>query len=240
MTAVSIVLLAIGAGDLSHGLAGMPASRFRAALASAISIATAIVGVMLVDASGGDAMAAVGIAIVVSTAWQLVRVGFSNAVIQLSTIGAGVVAAVMVSTVRLEADGGDSLWADFLGESRIGLIQRERPATVLMVLALGVVLVSTANAVVRIVLEVVIDGDPPTTRIRGGRVIGPLERLLVLGFVLAGQPTTAALVVTAKSLLRYPELRSHDDVDIHAVTEYVLIGSLVSWAIALAATLAVV
>ena len=68
-------------------------------------------------------------------------------------------------------------------------------------------------------------------------MIGPLERLLIIGFVVAGQPMTAALVVTAKSLLRYPELRSHDDVDVHAVTEYVLIGSLMSWAVALAATI---
>ena len=238
MNALAIVLLSVGIGDLTHGLAGMPATPRRAMIASGFSIATAISGVLLVDASGGDAMATIGIAIVVSTAWQMVRVGFTNATIQLSTIGAGIVAAVMVSTVRLEGDG-NSLWTRFLDESRLHLIQREPPSTVLMVLAIGVILISTANAVVRIVLEVVIEGDPPTTRIRGGRVIGPLERLLIVGFVLAGQPTTAAIVVTAKSLLRYPELRAHDDVDIHSVTEYVLIGSLVSWSMALAATLTV-
>ncbi|MEQ8840450.1 MAG: hypothetical protein RIB98_05685 [Acidimicrobiales bacterium] len=239
MTALAIVLLSVGVGDLTHGLAGMPVSRRRAVIATGFSIATAITGTLLVGAAGGDAMATAVIAIIVSAAWQLVRVGFSDAMIQLGTIGAGVVAAVMVSTVHLE-DGADSVWRSFLDESRIHLIQREGPVTVLLVLALGVVLISTANAVVRIVLEVVIDGEAPTTRIRGGRVIGSLERLLILGFVLAGQPTTAALVVTAKSLLRYPELRAHDDVDIHAVTEYVLIGSLVSWTLALGATLVVV
>ena len=64
--------------------------------------------------------------------------------------------------------------------------------------------------------------------------------MLVLGLVIAGEPTTAALVVTAKSLLRYPELREHDEVDLHAVTEYVLIGSLVSWTIAFGAALLIV
>lgn len=239
MTALALVLLSIGVGDLTHGLAGMPVSRRRAMIAVGFSIATAITGTLLVAASGSDAMATVGVAIVVSTAWQLVRVGFADATMQLGTIGAGIVASVMVSTVHLE-DGADSVWRSFLDESRIHLIQRAGPATVLLVLALGVVLIATSNAVVRIVLEVVIDGDPPTTRIRGGRVIGPLERLLILGFVLAGEPTTAALVVTAKSLLRYPELRAHDDVDIHAVTEYVLIGSLVSWTLALGGSLVVV
>ncbi|MEZ5165180.1 MAG: hypothetical protein R2695_01345 [Acidimicrobiales bacterium] len=64
-------------------------------------------------------------------------------------------------------------------------------------------------------------------------MIGPLERLLILGLVVAGQPTTAALVVTAKSLLRYPELRDADGIDVHELTEYVLIGSLLSWMLAL-------
>ena len=77
---------------------------------------------------------------------------------------------------------------------------------------------------------------------RGGRLIGPLERYLILGLALAGEPTAASLVVAAKSILRFPELASVarredrgerlDRVD--AVTEYVLIGSLVSWAVALA------
>ena len=127
-----------------------------------------------------------------------------------------------------------------LEESRIEVVRETHPAVVLLTLAVGVFMIATANAIVRVVLDVVIDGEPPTTRIRGGRVIGPLERLLIVGFVIAGQPTTAALVVTAKSLLRYPELRSHDDVDVHAVTEYVLIGSLMSWAVALAATIPLV
>jgi len=239
MTALALVLLAIGVGDLSHGLAGMPKNRDRALFAVAVSIATVLIGVVLVDASGSDAVATVAVASIVCAAWQLVRVGFADATVQLATIGAGVVAAVMISTVRLESDG-TGLWERFLDESRISLIRNEPPATILMVLAIGVVLIASANAVVRIVLEVVIDGDPPTTRIRGGRVIGPLERLLIVGLVIAGEPTTAALVVTAKSLLRYPELRSHDDVDIHAVTEYVLIGSLMSWTLALASTLAVI
>lgn len=84
--------------------------------------------------------------------------------------------------------------------------------------------------------------------------IGPLERWLIFGLALAGQPTAAALVISAKSLIRFPELQSKGGhrraVDISAesnargpvqqideLTEYFLIGSLLSWLIALLAAL---
>lgn len=234
MTALAIVLLAIGFGDLTHGLAGMPASRNRAVLAIGVSLLVGVIGVLGNDGRGQDAVVTIVVVAIVASAWQLVRVGFAAPQLQLATLGGGIAAAAVISTLHFSGHNGR--WGDFLDESRIDLIRETPAAEVLLVLGVGVVMVATANAIVRVVLDVVIDGDPPTTRIRGGRVIGPLERLLIVGLVLAGQPTTAALVVTAKSLLRYPELRSHDDVDVHAVTEYVLIGSLMSWALALAAT----
>lgn len=237
MKALVIVVLAIGIGDLSHGLAGMPKNRRRAYLAASLSAAVAILAGLGLDATNADGWVAIGAAIVIAVSWQLVRVGFRSPVVHLTTLGFGVLAAIMVSTIHLEEAGG--LWVKYVEESRIRLIYSNRPSTTLMVFALGILLIATANAIVRTVLDVVIDGDAPATRLRGGRVIGPLERILILGFVIAGQPTTAALVVTAKSLLRYPELRAHDDVDVHSVTEYVLIGSLLSWSIALACSLAV-
>jgi hypothetical protein len=62
-----------------------------------------------------------------------------------------------------------------------------------------------------------------------------MERLLILGFAVAGQLTAAAIVVSAKSLLRFPEI-SRSDRRIDAVTEYFLVGSMSSWLIALAPT----
>jgi hypothetical protein len=68
-----------------------------------------------------------------------------------------------------------------------------------------------------------------------------LERVLIFGLGLAGQATAAALVIGAKGLLRYPELNglrnepaagpSARTIDV--VTEYLLIGSLTSWLLAL-------
>jgi hypothetical protein len=65
---------------------------------------------------------------------------------------------------------------------------------------------------------------------RGGRYIGWLERSLVLILVLMNQVNAVGFVVTAKSILRYGDIRdSHQ----RRVTEYVIIGTFLSfgWAI---------
>ncbi len=106
------------------------------------------------------------------------------------------------------------------------------------VLALGVALVqlATANVVVRQILDAV--GVPAATnekRLKGGRLLGPMERLFIVGLGLAGQLTAAAVVVAAKGLLRFPELqRGATHGGASDVSEYFLIGSLASWLVALA------
>ena len=67
---------------------------------------------------------------------------------------------------------------------------------------------------------------------RGGRLIGKLERLLILMLVLAGEPDGIGFLIAAKSILRFNELAG--DADRH-VSEYVIIGTLASfaWAIAI-------
>jgi hypothetical protein len=74
-------------------------------------------------------------------------------------------------------------------------------------------------------------------RLRGGRVLGPMERVLILGFGASGNLAAAGLVVAAKGLVRFPELSatSRDDraPRIDEVTEYFLIGSFASILLAL-------
>jgi hypothetical protein len=77
------------------------------------------------------------------------------------------------------------------------------------VLVAGVVLAlfATSNAIVRLVLTAAgTQFSPAEQRLRGGRIIGPIERVLIFGLGLAGEPTAAALVIGAKGLLRCPEL----------------------------------
>jgi len=64
-----------------------------------------------------------------------------------------------------------------------------------------------------------------------GLWIGRFERSLIVLLLISGAPTAVGLIVAAKSILRFPEITS----DKPTVTaEYVLVGSLASWGIAVA------
>lgn len=111
---------------------------------------------------------------------------------------------------------------------------------VVLVLGVSVVQLATANVTVRLVLDAV--GVPASTNektLKGGRLLGPMERLFVVALGLAGHLTAASIVVAAKGLLRFPELQA-DSRSAAArqgpsdVTEYFLIGSFASWLFALA------
>jgi hypothetical protein len=97
-------------------------------------------------------------------------------------------------------------------------------------------MLATANRVVRLVLEAA--GTPATkgeTKLTGGRLLGPMERLFVGTMVLSGDLTGAAVVIAAKGLLRLPEIRSSAEQAGGAadqVTEYFLIGTFSSLLIA--------
>jgi hypothetical protein len=99
-------------------------------------------------------------------------------------------------------------------------------------LSAGLFLLATTNRVVRLVLAAA--GTPVMvgeTALRGGRVLGPMERLVVAAMVLAGDLTGAAVVIAAKGLLRLPEIRSNAEKrggEDDQVTEYFLIGTLCS------------
>lgn len=65
--------------------------------------------------------------------------------------------------------------------------------------------------------------------VRGGRIIGMAERLLIYVFVLAGAPSAIGFLVTAKSLFRFGDVTGNER---HRQAEYVIIGTLVSFAYA--------
>jgi hypothetical protein len=93
-------------------------------------------------------------------------------------------------------------------------------------------------------------GGQPADRLKGGRLLGPMERLVILGLGVAGEFGAAGLVIAAKGLLRFPEIQAAarssgggatgpngsypgGPAGIDDVTEYFLVGSFVSWLIAL-------
>lgn len=99
--------------------------------------------------------------------------------------------------------------------------------------AVGIVALITipANWFVRMLLASVRGLEGATTN-GAGRWIGVLERLLIFVLVLGDEAGAAALVVAAKAILRYPEITGETP---HIQPEYVLIGSLASWLLAMTA-----
>lgn len=66
--------------------------------------------------------------------------------------------------------------------------------------------------------------------LKGGRLIGPLERALIVVLSLTGAPTLIAAIVAAKGIVRFPEISA--DRGRGSKAEEFLVGSLVSWACA--------
>ena len=116
------------------------------------------------------------------------------------------------------------------------------PTRLLMLVGVVLVQFATANQLVRLVLGSVgavrPAGEPqPSDRLKGGRLLGPMERLLILSLGVGGQVAAASAVVAAKGIIRFPELNAQTNrngaVGIDAVTEYFLVGSFTSWLLAL-------
>jgi len=60
----------------------------------------------------------------------------------------------------------------------------------------------------------------------GGRLIGRLERALILLFVLSGQPASVGFLVAAKSIFRFGELKERHQ---RMEAEYIIIGTMMSF-----------
>jgi hypothetical protein len=101
-----------------------------------------------------------------------------------------------------------------------------------------VFLMGTSNGIVRAVLVAAgtsFQGEGQG--FRGGRYIGVLERWMLLILAFSGNLTAAVIVVSAKSILRFPELTraaekgdpKKEQYSVDVLTEYFLLGSLASW-----------
>jgi hypothetical protein len=158
----------------------------------------------------------------------------------LVIFGLALAALILLSGWGSEVGGLVARWAKWVDIPGIGDIGPDR-----LLMVVGVVLLQfvTGNQLVRLVLSSVgavkPEGQPqPSDRLKGGRLLGPMERILILGLGLAGQLAAATAVVAAKSIIRFPEInaakaRENGNIGIDAVTEYFLVGSFASWIIAL-------
>ena len=67
---------------------------------------------------------------------------------------------------------------------------------------------------------------------RGGRWIGPLERILILLLASVEAPAAIAAIVAAKGVIRFPEISRDSQGKAGQKAEEFLIGSFASWILA--------
>ena len=81
------------------------------------------------------------------------------------------------------------------------------------------------------------DIDSQESLKNAGRLIGQLERFLILTFILVGQFTAIGFLLAAKSLLRFGDAKEPDH---RKINEYILVGTLASFSATIALGLAIV
>jgi hypothetical protein len=189
----------------------------------------------------GDLLAVAAIVLLV-LGWGYVvtaafRFGGRHAAVPLTYAALAVIGLLLLSPVP---DPPEGLLAAWLAETPYPVLAALPTDRALLLLGVLLSQLSTGNVLVRLVLTVTgtinptKDGSLPGTPLKGGRLLGPMERLLILGLGLAGHLTAASIVIAAKGLLRFPELSSpRDQAEVHRMTEYFLVGSFASWLMAL-------
>lgn len=108
-----------------------------------------------------------------------------------------------------------------------------RPDNAFWVLLTGIVLLTQpASLLIKVIISAWTpeqkNGDESLSN--AGNYIGILERLFVFGFILAGHFEAIGFLLGAKSIFRFGDLTRSND---RKLTEYVLIGTLLSFGIAI-------
>jgi hypothetical protein len=237
MSWIAVLLIGVAVADLGHSI--RPVRVVPESVGAAVAV---LVGVLCGLTALRDVLALVSIAAVV-VAWGItVREGFgrNRASLPLAVLGVALALAIVVAPAAGPAGG---LLGDWLARDPLPVLRDLSPDRVLLLGAAFLVQLSTGNVLVRLVLAATgtvnptkVGGvDDPQTQLKGGRLLGPMERLFILGLGLAGNLTAASIVIAAKGLLRFPELQSKlDQTRVHRLTEYFLVGSFVSWLVPLA------
>ena len=237
MSWLALLLIGFALADLTHSVRH---GRFLPTTGGVVG--TVVVGLTagLTDGGGILALAVIVLGVV---AWgQSVPAAFAGrlpAWVPLAVLAGAVATAVLVAA---RAEPAHGLLGDWLDSSPLPLLDGMDADRALLLAGVLAVQLSTANVVVRLVLAATGTinpaqrghSDDPAMRLKGGRLLGPMERVFIVVLGLAGQVTAASIVVAAKGLLRFPELSSRRDQErIHLLTEYFLVGSFASWLFAL-------
>ena len=239
MSAVAVLLIAVGCADITRRLT----QRTWAATLTGV-----LVGLGTAALCGlwhlGDLLL-VGIAVVFVVAWEVAcahaeRVGGRRQAAPLVLFAAVIVVLMLLSGLASPVAGPVRAWSHWTTLPGLDTVD---PGRLVMVIGVVLLQLATGNQLVRLLLGSVGAVKPAgvpqaSDRLKGGRLLGPMERLLILGLSLAGQLAAATAVVAAKSIIRFPEInaqkvRENGGIGIDDVTEYFLVGSFASWIVAL-------
>jgi hypothetical protein len=249
MSWLALLLVGVGLTDLVFSLLvtiGRPAPVMPHVLAPCVGAAASVVLAVLADVRTGRDIVALVLIVVAVVGWgQTVTLGFRDdrPWVPLTVLGGSVFLAILMSP--FDDDATQGVLGDWLTRTPWGLVHGMSPTSALLLAGVFLVQLSTGNVIVRLVLAATGTLDPARAHAReseepplkGGRLLGPMERVFIVGMALAGQVTAASIVVAAKGLLRYPELQAARDPEdrgpgIHAMTEYFLLGTFLSWMVA--------
>lgn len=240
MSWLGLLLVGIGVTDLVFSIRPM-----RHVPEAAGATVVVVLGLLADLTDPRDLAAVLGAALLVVAWGQSVTRGFASGRpwLPLAVLVGSVGLALGLSPLAGRAGGVVGRWLETTPWPLLADVEADHA---ILLLGAALVQLSTGNVLVRLVLAATGTADPtrgtgrdvPTYRLKGGRLLGPMERLFILGLSLAGELTAAAVVVAAKGLLRWPELQAAREQrepgpGIHVVTEYFLVGSFVSWLIPL-------
>jgi hypothetical protein len=241
MGALAVFLIAVGVADICRKLG---ARRWPALVAGPLTV---VVGAAVAGLwHRGDVLLLL-VAATVAVAWVVLGDAAEHTGRRqgraLAVFGGGAALMIVFGGWASDVAGPLGHWLPWVGWDGV------RPDRALMMVAVVLLQLVTANQLVRLILGAVGAVRPagvpqPSDRLKGGRLLGPMERLLIVGLALGGQFGAASAVIAAKGIIRFPELtaarrdsadaRETVDPGIDEVTEYFLVGSFASWLIALA------
>lgn len=226
MVLTAALLASIGAADLVRS-----AEDSRARVRVVSIILGSVVAVLLVSGTGYGWLWPI-LLIAAVAAWVLTT--GSDRFGAWPSVGLAILVAVALASgaVLPVASGWLTEWYSGLPYPALDSTPFDQAA---LIAAYSVFLLKSANIVVREALSTtdarIQRGE---LRIKGGRLIGPIERIFLFWMALAGQLLAIGAIVAAKGILRYPEISEREGKKNRgALAEYVLIGSLVSWGLAL-------
>lgn len=238
MSWLAVLLIGVACTDLVFSV--RPARLLPECIGATAAVVTGLLA-GLTDVADLVALVVIGL-VVLAWGHTVTRgLGRGPAWLPLLVLGLAVTVAVLLAGLASPADGLVGRW---VGDTPVPVASGLDPDRFLLLLGAFGLQLSTGNVLVRLVLAATGTLNParhglpddPELQLKGGRLLGPMERVLILGLGLAGQLTAASIVIAAKGLLRFPELSSRrEQTRIHQLTEYFLVGSFLSWLVALSA-----